>query len=1287
MRFRFLIAIMLCFAAFIPLFSQNWQFDRSPTRQNLARLDLVSDSLGWAVSYDGLILKYDGTEWTVSDSINQIKSPFYSLTDSLMTPPEKMGDIYTIRVIDPARGWLAVNNVSQRFYMLVPFNPIERKYSARVLPLKIRSIDFSENQNGIAAGEGGAYYFKDGKWDRLTLPLSVDFRAVKFTSNNTIFICGEKGTLIKGTGNRWEVIETPVNETLRDLDFISENEGWITGSGGTIIHYKDGELIQEIAESTQDLWAVEMITADSGFAAGQNGTILKYNGDFWDLVDFKSDIDFHDIEIISEKTGFIVGARGAIVKLSLSPDQQNRQHQFLFEDQVHLGSSNLMGRIDDVYGITAADFNGDQLPDLYFTCYRNLNHLLINSGGGYYIDKVIESGTGGNIETRIGKQKYEYGSLAADFDRDGDTDIFLAGKNKTTRYLANNGKAVFEDLTELSGLPEYLEIIDGALGDFNNDGYPDAALADVNKGLRIIVNKKYNNFEELNLDSLKLPLTGIRAVKTADINNDHQQDILVVYYHKQPVFLINSGELAWEISGQNLISGKISEYINSITFSDFNMDGRQDFYLCTEDGRDGIYIFNPAAQKFVNQADSWKLRSGGRSYSASAGDFNLDGFQDLYVSRYSQDLLYLNQGDFSFKEAGAELIYSKSGYLSGYNTGAAAGDIDSNGSIDLVIGNSDFWSSILQNRLSGGTLLKIKLNTVQDSKEALGAKIWLWESGIENSEENLFAYHEVLPSNGLFSQNWHAPILGLGSVEKVDVKVRFLNGEEFFFSGIKSGQVLEVNQASWLTAQAYKFSRAFMQFLNIPNMMWEILKFLLFLALILISVRFIEIRYRWRPAHAVLYVLIIISINVLFTVFMENSGVFYHILPFTMLVFVLMVLTAVNEPIRRAGLIRDFKQEKMREAGLLLSRSPKIEEAFKIAAGTLKIIQPYKYLLFYTYHNFGNFFLLKGSEGSLPEAAKNKFALSRDKVQELLKLKQPMDFQQFSKMYTGLPEEFKDCSFFVLTRKKEVLGLTAVNFETDSQENYSHNVETIKYLLLQLSIALDNIRILQNLQEQENIAAIGSFASGIIHNLKNPIDGLRMIIEMLNKQTADNDPNKEYVSELYKGVLELKERLIHSFDFISDQDKLEEIFSINDIIKNILKSYDRSDYSPFVLNMEDKVLRIKGGREQLTFAVENVIQNAVEASDLSKPVAVTLNSKNNNLAEIRITDKGTGIADENLDTIFNLFQSTRGRSRGLGLALTRNIIKKHNGWINVKSRPEEGTEFKIVLPLAEGIDV
>ena len=69
------------------------------------------------------------------------------------------------------------------------------------------------------------------------------------------------------------------------------------------------------------------------------------------------------------------------------------------------------------------------------------------------------------------------------------------------------------------------------------------------------------------------------------------------------------------------------------------------------------------------------------------------------------------------------------------------------------------------------------------------------------------------------------------------------------------------------------------------------------------------------------------------------------------------------------------------------------------------------------------------------------------------------------------------------------------------------------------------------------------------------------------------------------------------------------------------------------------------------------------------------------MVEIQITDHGCGISDKNLDKIFDMFYSTRGKSRGLGLTLTRNIIKNHKGFIDVESKKNKGTQFRIVLPL------
>lgn len=1282
MRIRFYFILVLTFFLVGSVNSRNWQFDYSPTRQNLARLTLLSDSLGFAVSYDGLLLKYNGREWRLLDSLSHFANQLLNTEDSLLLRYEKIGDIYTISAQDKNLSWLAVNNVSHHIYKIVRFDFKNNSFSAINLPVKIRSIDFWAGGYGIAVGQKGGYVFKNGLWLPLKLPVNVDFKSIKFVKKNSIFICGEQGLLLHGDGDNWQKLNTEVNVALRDMNFISADEGWIVGYNGVILHYIDGRLEQQIAETVNNLWAVAMISEHEGYAVGEKGTLLKYNGIYWDKIELNSDIDFHDIEMLNSRTGFIVGARGAILSFCKKGPRINRQHRFLFTDQVHLGSDYLMDRINDVYGVTVSEFNGDQLPDIYLTCYKSLNHLLINQGNGYFQDRVIGSGVGGNIETRVGKQKYEYGSLAADFDRDGDTDLLLAGKSNTTRYFINKGKASFSNFTESSGLPRNLEITDGALADFNEDGYPDFVLADENRGLRIFYNQKYNHFIETSTDSLHLPSSGLRAVKVSDINQDNHQDILAVYQNDPPVVLLNNRHKGWALTKESMFPQKTPAFVNSVSFCDVNNDGSNDLYFCTENGRDALYIFNKQKKIFEDQSKMWGIKNGGRSYSCVPADFNLDGLKDLYISRYGQDFLYLNKGNKLFIDVASDTIYSKAGYLSGYNTGAACADIDNNGTHDLIVGNTDFWSSLLQNLSFGKASLKIKLFTTQDTKEALGAKIWLWPAGQKHDAAHLIAYKEILPSVGLFSQNQTCHIFAAATGDYFDLRVRFLNGEEKNYRQLKKGTEIIVRQSGWFTEYLYKFGRTVLQFLHIPNMIWEILKLILFLLFVLASVRFIEHRYRWRPAHTALYVLLILSVYIALTLLMNHSGAFYHILPFAMVLFALLVLMAVNEPIRKTNLLHNLRQQKLHEAGTRLAASPEEQQAMQIVRDTLGFILSYRRFLVYTYHFNGNYFLFQDKVSKTPSAARPKIILEREIVDKLRLTKEPVTNNEFSFLWQDAQENLEDIMVFPLTRKNKLLGVILLEADGHDLGKDAALMETICYLFLQLSIALDNIRILRDLQEQEKIAAIGSFSGSIIHNLKNPIDGLRMIIEILKQETAENDPVNEYIEELYKGIRSLKQKLIHSFDFIHYAQSNMEKIMLNELISAIIRNYSDSQNTLFRLELTQDQLFLKGDREQLTFAFENIIQNAMEASSLSEPVVIsTKRSSRNEMAEIKIADQGKGIASSEIASIFNLFYSTKGKNRGLGLTITRNIIRNHNGYIDVISEKDKGTCFRIFLPL------
>ncbi len=1263
-----------------PVFCQSWEITDSPTHQNLARLDMLSSSIGWAVSYDGLILQYDGQQWSISDSLRNLKANFLPKADSVtIDASDDPGDIYTICMIDSSFGWMAVNNVKNRRFSLIEFKNSRWQPTPHYFPIKFRAIDFTDQQFGIAIGDGGGFQFHDGEWKILRLPVSSDFRAVQILSPNQIFICGRRGMVLQ-KNKKWTVVESPTSVIIRDLDFISPNEGWLVGNNGTILHYENGHIKEEITPTQSHLWAVDMVSADYGFAVGKDGVILIYNGQNWQHFPSPTIADLHDIEMIGEDNGWIVGAWGTLLKFDpVADSKMQKQRYFLFHDQVHHQSHTLMDRIDDVQGVTFADFNNDGSPDIYLTCYHNLNHLLLNQGKGYYIDYVIESGTGGNVETRMGKSKYEIGSLAADFDRDGDTDLLLAGKQGTTVLFVNNGSAVFRDMTLRSNLPDDLDLQDGALADINEDGYPDLILADEREGLRIFINCKYNRFKEMVLDSVPLPTTRIRAVAVADFNNDRHQDIIAFYHPSIPVVLLNDGNGGLTLETDYFGSQKIASFVNSITIADFNNDAHNDLFLCSETGEDALYLWQQDSGIFVNQAKEWNVRQEGRSYSGVAGDFDLDGDQDLFVSRFGQDFLYRNVQCNHFQECSGSEIYSKVGYLSGYNTGAATADIDDDGDLDLVVGNFEYWSSLLQNATNDSGFISLNIVGTFDTHEALGAKIWVYSAGSKNT---LLAYREIIPSNALFSQNWSGGHVGIGNHEQVDVEIVFLNGSKKRLVNVDAGSFIHVRQSSRMMRNVVNIGRKVLQFVHIPQVPRETVKLLLFLALIFISVRFVEKRYQWRPIYIALYVLIVMILYGSLTFFSTRlGGIVYHAMPFAIIFFTVAILISINEQIRKSTMRQTQLQKNIQQASVDLSKINLSEKALSIVVRTLKLIYPYRYFKMYLYFPNGNFFLCKKTDGVSVNNFSRTLTIDFKRVQHLVRVKSPLSHHTFTTIVGELDISDEQSLIFPLVKKNDIQGIAILGLHPAQPDLDPQTTNIVQYLFLQLTVTLANIRISKEMQDQEKLAAIGSFAGSIIHNLKNPVDGLRMIIEILEINIPLTDPRNEYIRELKNGILNLKKILLQTLDITNQSDQSRENLCPNDLVNSVIENLGTNG-SLIRPELRINGIEIKGNKSRLIQALENLIQNALEASNYQKPVIVRTATEANEYVHIDIIDQGAGIAEKEFENIFTIFYSTHESGRGLGLPITQGIIKNHNGYITVESEKGKGSRFTVVLPIA-----
>ncbi|MBN2010854.1 VCBS repeat-containing protein [candidate division KSB1 bacterium] len=1262
------------------VYSESWQLVPAPTRQNLARLDMVSQTRGWAVSYDGLILSYKNHSWTISDSLQNIPANFLPQSDSLSSAYPDWGDIYAICMVDSVNGWIAVNNVNTRQYALMRYQHQQWALWHTTFPIKFRALAFADSSFGMAVGDGGGFEFRDGGWNVLQLPSSADFRAVNIISQQRMFICGGNGVMLEKQ-SQWMTVETPLPVLLRDSDFISATEGWLAGNDGILLHYKNGRVIQESTPTTQSLWAIDMLNDHDGFAVGKDGVILRYNGTSWQNVTSPTIADLHDIEMVDDQHGWIVGAWGTILSFNNETEQtRQKQRYFLFLDQVHHESSNLMDRIDDVQGVSAADFNGDQLPDIYLTCYHNLNHLLLNQGAGYFVDYVIESGTGGNVETRIGKSKYEIGSMAADFDRDDDTDLLIAGKPGTIRYLTNNGRAIFTDATTTSGLPIDLDVLDGALADVNEDGYPDIVFADEKIGLRIFLNRKYNRFDELNIGALALPASRIRAIAVFDVNQDGHQDILAFYHAFAPFFLIGDGTGEFQKSTAYFSPQFVTHFVNSISVLDVNTDGYNDVFLCTETGEDALLVFNPAESIFQNRAIEWGVQQEGRSYSAVAGDYDHDGDTDMFVSRFGQDLLYMNVSNQRFAESAVRDIYSKAGHLSGYNTGAATADIDADGDHDLVVGNFDYWSSLLQNTTNDSQFIIVQARGIADTREALGAKVWAYAC---DSTHRLIAFQEVEPSNGLFSQNWTGVQIGLGNYKVADVKVHFLNGQEFEYSSIPAGTTLLVDQSVKSMQLAYQVSRALMRLLHIPRVPYEILKLALFITLVFISVRFIEKRYHWRASHVVTYVLILVAIYASLTLtFTQSGGWLNHTLPFLMILFALTVLISVNEQLLKSSREHDAIQEQIQTASETLAKLDVFEKTLPVITKTAKLIHAYRFLVIYIYYPTGNFFLCKKSDGINVKKALQQIVIGNQQMQTLMQQSSPVSVATFKSLWPATEWLDEHTLIFPLVKSHSIHGIAMMGLNDLVAYPDSQVISMLSYLFLQLTITLSTIQISKEMRDQEKFAAVGSFAGSIIHNLKNPVDGLRMIVEMLQHDIAPNDPRSEYINELNEGINRLKKMLMSSLDLVSHNDQTKQPVTLSQIFEELNDEFRNHNHGLLRFDAMENNIQINAHPLHLKQAFENLIQNALEASNYAAPVVVRVQlNDNNKTVRVDVIDSGIGISTSQLEKIFTPFYSTHESGRGLGLTITQNIIKNHDGHITVKSNKQHGTRFSVELPV------
>jgi PAS domain S-box-containing protein len=241
---------------------------------------------------------------------------------------------------------------------------------------------------------------------------------------------------------------------------------------------------------------------------------------------------------------------------------------------------------------------------------------------------------------------------------------------------------------------------------------------------------------------------------------------------------------------------------------------------------------------------------------------------------------------------------------------------------------------------------------------------------------------------------------------------------------------------------------------------------------------------------------------------------------------------------------------------------------------------------------------------------------------------------------------------------------------------------------------LTNIyKIQEEILRMDRLVSLGKLASGIAHELRNPLAGIKTTAQALGEEMSGDDSRREYLHRITKEIDRLNDLLKTFFSFAKPQNLNLVYCHIRDIINEIIPFLIKEIADKgirFIETYHPQLPKIKVDKTQMHQVFLNLFLNAIQAMPNGGELTIEASPMNlnslkrvkQNFVKVVISDTGRGIPPQIIHKIFDPFFTTKSKGIGLGLSITYQIIKKHGGTIKVESQWEKGTSFVINLPEA-----
>lgn len=265
------------------------------------------------------------------------------------------------------------------------------------------------------------------------------------------------------------------------------------------------------------------------------------------------------------------------------------------------------------------------------------------------------------------------------------------------------------------------------------------------------------------------------------------------------------------------------------------------------------------------------------------------------------------------------------------------------------------------------------------------------------------------------------------------------------------------------------------------------------------------------------------------------------------------------------------------------------------------------------------------------------------------------------------------------------------NIDRNSRELQRKNDEILKLLqktrefneLLEFKIAEAAAEIEEKhrqLAHSQKLAAIGELATGVAHEVRNPLSGIGLALELMMDET-ENEEHRQTMSEVLHEISRL-ERIVKGLFDLGHPKSLQLMeCGPNDIVERALNLVGKKAKAKGVLIKKELSCAntFYVDHEQIEQVVLNLLINSIDATGSFGEVRVGTRCGSGSI-EIEVSDTGCGIPDEETERILQPFYSTKETGTGLGLAISSRIVEAHRGKIHISSKVGEGSTFIVEIP-------